>query len=80
MPKDGCVLGFFGQMKRKKGGLFFLENLLRSGLADKSHLLFVGEAETEMHEWLKTNRDKINFNKNQSKRCRRQRDFRQQHG
>ena len=25
------VLGLFGQLKRKKGGLFFLENLLRSG-------------------------------------------------
>ena len=61
VPKDGRVLGFFGQLKRKKGGLFFLENLLRSGLADKFHLLLVGEAETEMHEWLETNRDKINF-------------------
>lgn len=61
VQKDRRVLGFFGQLKRKKGGLFFLENLLRSGLADKFHLLLVGEAETEMHEWLETNRDKINF-------------------
>lgn len=61
VQKDRRVLGFFGQLKRKKGGLFFLENLLRSDLADKFHLLLVGEAETEMHEWLETNRDKINF-------------------
>lgn len=55
------VLGFFGQLKRKKGGLFFLENLLRSGMAGKFHLLLIGEAETEMHEWLEINQDKINF-------------------
>ena len=61
VTENRCVLGFFGQLKRKKGGLFFLENLLRSGLADKFHLLFVGEAEAEMHEWLEANRDKINF-------------------
>lgn len=46
------VLGLFGQLKRKKGGVFFLEALLRSGVADKFHILFVGDMETEMQEWL----------------------------
>ena len=55
------VLGFFGQLKRKKGGLFFLENLRRSGFAEKFHLLFVGEIETEMQEWLDANSEMIHF-------------------
>jgi glycosyltransferase involved in cell wall biosynthesis len=55
------VLGFFGQLKRKKGGLFFLENLRRSGFADKFHLLFVGEIEEEMQNWLDENSETIHF-------------------
>lgn len=58
---DKKVLGFFGQLKRKKGGLFFLENLRRSGFAEKFHLLFVGEIETEMQEWLAENSEIISF-------------------
>jgi hypothetical protein len=42
----------FGQLKRKKGGVFFLEALMRSGVANKFHVLFVGDMETEMQEWL----------------------------
>ena len=59
--EDKKVLGLFGQLKRKKGGLFFLENLLRSGKADIFHLLIIGDAEPEMNEWLETNADKISF-------------------
>jgi glycogen synthase len=60
--KSGArVLGLFGHLKRKKGGLFFLENLLRSGLADKFHLLLVGDSETEMLEWLETHQTEVNF-------------------
>lgn len=55
------VLGLFGHLKRKKGGLFFLENLLRSGLADKFHLLLAGEPEAEMLEWLEAHRPEVNF-------------------
>lgn len=55
------VLGFFGQLKRKKGALFFLENLLRSGLANSFHLLFVGEIEAGMHDWLSENARQISF-------------------
>lgn len=55
------VLGLFGQLKRKKGSLFFLENLLRSGCADKFHILFVGDMEDETREWLGQNTEKISF-------------------
>lgn len=61
VEKNRRVLGLFGHLKRKKGGLFFLENLLRSGFADKFHLLLVGDAEAEMLEWLETHRTEVNF-------------------
>ena len=63
LQENKKVLGLFGQLKRKKGGLFFLENLLRSGFADKFHLLFVGDIETEMHEWLDENTETSQFYK-----------------
>jgi glycogen synthase len=46
------VLGMFGHIKQKKGGLFFLQALLDSGLADRFHLLFVGELDEEVSDWL----------------------------
>jgi glycosyltransferase involved in cell wall biosynthesis len=46
------VLGMFGHIKQKKGGLFFLDTLVDSGLADQFHLLFVGELEAEIIQWL----------------------------
>lgn len=61
IPADLRVLGFFGQLKRKKGSLFFLESLLRSGHASKFHLLFVGDAEEEMLEWLEANKEEVHF-------------------
>ena len=39
------VLGLFGHMKAKKGAPFFLDVLRRSGLAERFHVLLVGEAE-----------------------------------
>ncbi len=55
------VLGLFGQLKRKKGGLFFVENLLRSGYANRFHLLLVGDAEAELIELLETKREEISY-------------------
>lgn len=37
------VLGFFGHLKNKKGVPFFVDALVRSGLADRFHLLLAGE-------------------------------------
>ncbi|MEW6126396.1 MAG: glycosyltransferase family 4 protein [Acidobacteriota bacterium] len=53
------VLGMFGHIKQKKGGLFFLETLLDSGLADKFHLLFVGELDAMVIEFLQTHESEI---------------------
>jgi glycosyltransferase involved in cell wall biosynthesis len=53
------VLGMFGHIKQKKGGLFFLETLLHSGLADKFHLLFVGELDAEIIGWLNHHQTQI---------------------
>lgn len=42
---DRRVLGLFGQLKRKKGVPFFADALVRSGVADRFHVLLVGELE-----------------------------------
>jgi len=46
------ILGFFGHVKRKKGGIFLLEALLRSGLAGRFQVRFVGEFDEEVTAWL----------------------------
>jgi len=43
---DRKLLGFFGHLKTKKGVPFFIDALRRSGLADRTHLLLVGDSET----------------------------------
>lgn len=40
------VLGLFGHLKNKKGVPFFVDSLLRTGLAERFHLLLVGEIES----------------------------------
>jgi glycosyltransferase involved in cell wall biosynthesis len=42
------VLGLFGQIKPKKGGLHLVESLAWSGLADRFHLLLVGDLDEEV--------------------------------
>lgn len=39
------ILGLFGHLKNKKGVPFFVDALVRSGLADRFHLLLAGEVE-----------------------------------
>jgi glycosyltransferase involved in cell wall biosynthesis len=46
------VIGLFGDLKAKKGSLFFLQSLLRSGFAEAFHLLFIGEMEQGLRERL----------------------------
>lgn len=43
---DRRILGLFGHLKNKKGVPFFIDVLVRSGLADRFHLLLAGEIET----------------------------------
>ena len=45
LQTDRRVLGIFGHLKRKKGVPFFADALQRSGVADRFHLLLVGELE-----------------------------------
>jgi len=40
------ILGLFGHLKNKKGVPFFVDALVRSGCADRFHLLLAGEVET----------------------------------
>ena len=47
-----CTLGLFGQLKAKKGGVFLLDALLRSGVADRFHLLLAGWMAPDMEAWL----------------------------
>jgi len=46
------VLGFFGHLKSKKGVPFFLDALRRSGLADRFHLLLIGEVDEQLQTML----------------------------
>jgi glycosyltransferase involved in cell wall biosynthesis len=50
------VIGLFGQLKQKKGALFFLEALADSGVAERFHLLIVGDVEPAVAEWLQDRR------------------------
>ncbi len=52
VPDGRRVLGMFGHIKPKKGGLFFLKALLVAGYAKRFHLLLVGELSPEMEQWL----------------------------
>lgn len=51
------VLGLFGQLKAKKGGLLFLDALRQARLDDRFHLLFVGDLEPELLERLQSVED-----------------------
>jgi glycogen synthase len=54
-----CI-GLFGFLKKKKGVLFFLEQLVRSGVSERVHLLFAGEVEEVALEWLDAHKS-INY-------------------
>ena len=44
----------FGHIKRKKGGDYFTQALIQSGLIEQAHLLMVGDMEPELHSSLST--------------------------
>ena len=49
---DQIVVGLFGQLKEKKGVVFLLENLLRTGLQEKITILTVGDIEPAVQAWI----------------------------
>lgn len=52
VPQGRKVLGVFGHIKPKKGGLFFLQNLYNSGHLKDFHLLLVGQLDPLIQTWL----------------------------
>ena len=63
VPDGRRVLGFFGHIKKKKGVLFFLENLRCTGRLDRFHLLFVGELSPEIEQWLDLYVDELSLSR-----------------
>jgi glycogen(starch) synthase len=59
VPEGRRVLGLFGHLKAKKGLLFFLETLLRSGHAERFHLLLVGDITPEAVQWLEAHEEQL---------------------
>ncbi len=52
ITEDRLLVGLFGQLKEKKGVVFFLENLIRTGLQDKISFLMVGDVEEPVQNWI----------------------------
>jgi glycogen synthase len=55
------VVGLFGQLKAKKGGLLLLDALRRSGIAERFHVLLAGWIEPEMASWLEQHAGEVRF-------------------
>jgi len=53
------VLGLFGTIKKKKGGLFLLQALRDAGCAQRFHLLCIGTFEESIVQWLDAQRDAV---------------------
>ncbi|HET6148926.1 MAG TPA: glycosyltransferase family 4 protein [Polyangia bacterium] len=52
-PVEPRVLGLFGQLKAKKGTLFFLEALAAAGALGRVHLAIVGDVDEAVVAWLR---------------------------
>lgn len=48
-----ATIGIIGQIKEKKGVVFFLENMLKSGFNEKFSLIVVGDVEKSVNDWIK---------------------------
>ncbi|MBU1108549.1 MAG: glycosyltransferase family 4 protein [Candidatus Riflebacteria bacterium] len=45
-------IGIIGQLKEKKGVIFFLENVIRANLHEKFRFLLIGDVEPQVQDWL----------------------------
>ncbi|GAB4272769.1 MAG: hypothetical protein Kow0029_11800 [Candidatus Rifleibacteriota bacterium] len=61
VEKNRIVVGIIGQLKPKKGAMFFLNNVLSANLEDKFHFLLIGDMTDEMMNWLKEKEDRISY-------------------
>lgn len=55
------VVGLIGQLKAKKGGTFFLGNVLSANLEEKFHFLLIGDIAEEMAAWLEEKKDRLSY-------------------
>ena len=55
------VIGLIGHLKAKKGGRFFIDTVLASGLADRFHLLLIGETPPELVEYLEIHEADLHY-------------------
>lgn len=55
------TIGIIGQLKEKKGVIFFLENAIRAGLHERFRFLLVGDVETRVQEWLDQRQEKLSL-------------------
>ncbi len=55
------IVGIFGQLKAKKGVVFFLKALARAALSTQVHLLFVGDLNPEVEEMLENYPDRFSY-------------------
>lgn len=58
---ERLLIGLIGQFKAKKGGQFFLENVLQANLQNRFHFLIIGDVEAQMQEWLEQNNEQLAF-------------------
>lgn len=61
VPTPRKVIGMFGQLKAKKGILFFMKALSQSGMASLAHLLFIGDLNPEVEAFLGEYPDKFSY-------------------
>ncbi|EKD81331.1 MAG: hypothetical protein ACD_39C01857G0002 [uncultured bacterium] len=60
-PAEGrLTVGIIGQLKEKKGVIFFLENVLRANLQGSFRFLLIGDVEPQVQEWLKARAEELN--------------------
>ena len=59
---DQPVVGLIGQFKNKKGGLFFLENVIAAGLENAMRFLIVGDIEPALQDWLNEKQQTLKVN------------------
>lgn len=57
--ENRLTIGIIGQLKEKKGVIFFLENVLRANLHESFRFLLIGDVEAQVQEWLNTRTDKL---------------------
>ncbi|NJK80154.1 MAG: glycosyltransferase family 4 protein [Chloroflexaceae bacterium] len=55
------VIGLFGQLKAKKGGLLLLRAIRASGCAERLHLTIVGDIEPSLAAWLDTHAEALTW-------------------